>query len=475
MKRMSNTPLCYNEFAFRGKPLKEPPAKSKLLAVKRRLALALRLVMAMATDRLHAAGPWPAETHTAALQIQVGQEFNIQNMSGAYWNATTRTFWVCCNGPGTFWALVEDGLGGWKIDTSGGQPAKWSTGGDMEAICQPDDTQPIVYLMDENGYIRKYDTSTGGTVNLLQSWDISRTDAGPSGGSGPEAITFVPNEWLSRQGFRDATGVLRTGSEGMGGLMFVGHQTGGYVHVFDLNANGSYLYHGKILTSREETADLSFDRATGKLYLWHNIGSNYLEVAELNSTGPVSERKFRTLIEYLGPRTGKLEGIALVSNAVGDDWILMADDGNNPAGEALNLYQHFVPNEDTDADGLPDDWELRFFGSTTVTTATLAGNTDTDGDGATDFQELLSGTDPTSSLSNLRITSFVLSGSDATITWQTVGGRTNVVQSTTSLTTGFTDLSPALPIPGAGDVTVSYTNDDDSTDPARFYRVRTAP
>lgn len=442
--------------------------------MKPRVVLALWLIMAMAANSLHAASPWPAETHTAAMKIQVGQEFNISNMSGAYWNATTRTFWVCCNGPGTFWALVEDGLGGWKIGTSGGQPAKWSTGGDMEAICQPDDTQSIVYLMDEAGYIRKYDTSTGGTVNLLRSWDII-ANAGPNDGSGPEAITFVPNEWLIREGFRDATGVLRTSSQSMGGLMLVGHQTEGYVHVFDLKADGTHLYHGKLLTSKTETADIAFDRCTGKLHIWHNTGSNYLEVAELNSTVVGSERKFRTLIEYLGPRTGNLEGIALVPNAVGDDWILLTDDDNNPAGQALTLYKHFVPNEDTDNDGLPDAWELRYYGSTTVTTGSAAGSTDSDGDGATDYQESLAGTDPTSPISKLRITSLTLNGSNTTLTWQTVGGRSNVVQSTTNLTTGFTDLSPALLIPGTGDVTTSYTHLGGATDPARFYRVRTTP
>ena len=302
--------------------------------------------------------------------------------------------WVCCNGPGTFWALVEDGLGGWKIGTSGGSPARWQTGGDMEGICQPDDSQPIVYLMDETGHIRKYDVSVGGTVNEVQSWNIV-ADAGPNGGSGPEGITFVPDEWLAREGFRDGSGVLRTSSQGMNGLMFVGHQTGGYVHVFDLNAAGTCLYHGKILTSRSETAGLSFDRTSGKLYIWHNTGPNYLEVAELNSTPSGAERRFRTLIEYAGPRGGNLEGIAPVSNLDGDDWIMLTDDDNNPSGEAVTIYKHFRPETDTDHDDLPDDWELRHFGSTTVTT----GAADPDKDGMDNEREHAFGLDPTTGAS----------------------------------------------------------------------------
>ncbi|MES2921172.1 MAG: thrombospondin type 3 repeat-containing protein [Verrucomicrobiota bacterium] len=439
------------------------------------LAIAPFLLMLTQPEPLFAASPWPAESNTLAQKVQVGQTFNVPNMSGACWNANTRTFWVCCNNPGAFWALVEDGLGGWKINTNGSQLAKWSTGGDMEAICQPDDSQPIVYLMDEDGYIRQYNVSNFGVINQPRTWDIRAFASENASGFGPEAITFVPDEWLIREGFRDASGVLRTSSNGMGGLMFVGHQVGGYVHVFDLNPNNNtFSYYGKLLTSQAETADITFDRATGKLYIWHNTGSNYLEVAELNSTVFGAERKFRTMIEYLGPRTGNLEGIAPAFNQVGDDWILMTDDDNNPAGEALTLYKHLVLNEDTDADGLPDDWELRYFGSTVVTTAAIANSTDTDGDGQTDGKELLAGTDPKNALSKLQITSLTLSGNDVTLIWKTAGGRTNVVQTAASLTGIFTDVSPALSIPGTGDVTATYTHVGGGTGPVRFYRVRTA-
>jgi len=348
------------------------------------------MLMSVGAGLLPAASPWPAESHTAAYKLPMLDRHFTKNMSGAYWNATTRTFWVCCNSPGLFWALVEDGSGGWKIATNAnGTKARWKPGGDLEGICQPVDSQPLIYLMDETGYVRQYDVSDFGVVKELRTWDI-RANAGPNGNSGPEAITFVPDAWLRREGFRDASGTLRTSSNGMGGLMFVGHQTGGYVHVFDLNPNNNtFAYHGKIKTSQSETADLAFDRNSGMLYLWHNLGPNYLEVAELNSTPVGNERRFRTLIEYTGPRSGNLEGIALAVNPTGDDWILLADDDND-SGEALTLYKHFHPNKDTDNDGLPDAWELRHFGSTTVTD----GKPDSDGDGQSDLQEFRAGTEP---------------------------------------------------------------------------------
>ncbi len=393
-------------------------------------------------------------------------------MSGDYWNASTRTFWVCCNNPGTFWALRQDPAGNWQIATNAaGTKARWTAGGDLEGICQVDDSTSAVFLLDEDGWIRQYDASSYGVVNQTRAWNITN-NCPEVDGNGPEAITFVPDDWLRREGFRDNSGALRASSNGMGGLMFVGSQIGGYVHVFDLNTNANtFTYCGSNQTSQVETADLAFDRGTGKLYIWHNIGANYLEVAELNSTLNGSVRRLRTLIEYTGPRTGNLEGFALVSTPETNDWCMMTDDGNEN-GEGVTLYRQFRPLEDTDSDSLSDDWELRYFGSTGITD----GHADPDGDGHTDLEEFRAGTDPTNPLSKLSLRSITLDDTNVLIGWQTTGGRTNIVQAASSLTGVFTDLSPPLVIPGSGDALASYLdNGGDTNSPVRFYRIRTAP
>jgi len=426
----------------------------------------------LASNSIFAASPWPAEASGTATNLTgLDPEFT-SDMSGAYWNGSNRTFWVCCNNPGTFWALQQDASGNWQIATNAaGTKARWSAGGDLEGICQVNDSAQAVVLLDEDGWIRQYDVANYGVVNQTRSWDI-RAYCPEVSGNGPEAITFVPDDWLRREGFRDNSGALRSSSNGMGGLMFVGSQIGGYVHVFDLNPSANtFTYCGSNQTSRAETADLAFDRATGKLYIWHNIGANFLEVAELNSTLNGSVRRLRTLIEYTGPRTGNLEGFALVSTPETNDWCLMTDDGNEN-GEGVVLYQQFRPIEDTDNDGLTDDWELRYFGST----ATTDGNADPDGDGQSDLDEFRAGTDPTNALSQLRIYSLTTDDTDVVVRWQTVGGRTNVVQAASSLTGVYTDLSPPLIIPGNGDTLADYFDNGGGTNaPARFYRVRPEP
>jgi uncharacterized lipoprotein YddW (UPF0748 family) len=67
-----------------------------------------------------------------------------------------------------------------------------------------------------------------------------------------------------------------------------------------------------------------------------------------------------------------------------------------------------APDEpDTDNDLLPDSWELRWF--TNLTTAGL--NTDTDGDGLTDREEYILGTDPTHPNPGLTLQAHLASGS----------------------------------------------------------------
>ena len=78
------------------------------------------------------------------------------------------------------------------------------------------------------------------------------------------------------------------------------------------------------------------------------------------------------------------------------------------------------------------------------------------------------------------ITSIVPQGNDVLITWQTVGGETNVIQATTgtsgNYSNNFTDISPII-VPNAGDLTnATYLDTGGATTvPTRYYRVRLVP
>ena len=392
----------------------------------------------LAGSGARAADPWPAESNAAAVKLtSIDAGLNAANWSGAFWNPDARTLWLACNS-GYFWALAENGAGSFQVATNAaGVQAKWSPGGDFEAICQADLAADAVFVMDESGFIREYDVSSYAATNATHAWNI-RSVCTNTANSGGEGIAFVPDEYLRRQHFCDSNGVPYASTNGMGGLMFVGYQQDGCVYAFDLNrGNNTYGFAGRYKTGRTETADLEFDRGSGKLYVWHNTGSNYLEVVELHSVVDGANRRLRQLAEYVGPRTGNLEGFAVVpsaaTNAAGG-CILTDDDNQNQ--EAVTWYRQFQPSDDVDADGLSDGLELWHFGTVTQT----VGSADSDGDRLSNAAEIAAGTDPTNSASALIQYAPAGDAAALVLSWPGAPGRSYAIQSTAELANGFTNV-----------------------------------
>ena len=117
-------------------------------------ALAIAVLGLYSTQSL-AQSPWPAEAYTSAVKLTgVDPEFNTNNMSGACWNPVTRTLWLA-NNYGRFHALVENGAGSFMVATnSSGTKARWAPGGDLEAICQANYTNPFEYAFGKVHLVR---------------------------------------------------------------------------------------------------------------------------------------------------------------------------------------------------------------------------------------------------------------------------------------------------------------------------------
>jgi PKD repeat protein len=124
-------------------------------------------------------------------------------------------------------------------------------------------------------------------------------------------------------------------------------------------------------------------------------------------------------------------------------------------------------------------WQLQYFSCTNCPQA--AESADPDGDGQNNSAEFQAGTNPTNSLSGLRIISTVQRTTDVVVTWTTAGGRTNAVQASGGdasggYTNAFADISGWIIIAGSGDVTTNYVDSGGATNvPARYYRVRLVP
>lgn len=122
-------------------------------------------------------------------------------------------------------------------------------------------------------------------------------------------------------------------------------------------------------------------------------------------------------------------------------------------------------------------WQMEHFTPTQLANpAVSGGNADPDGDGLGNYQEFFAGTNPTNSLSALRITGAARQGADMVITWTSAGVRTNVVQASIDLSLStFIDISGPIIISQSGEVVTNYLHSGGATGSlARFYRVRLA-
>lgn len=123
---------------------------------------------------------------------------------------------------------------------------------------------------------------------------------------------------------------------------------------------------------------------------------------------------------------------------------------------------------DSDGDGLPDDWELLFFGN-----LGRDGTGDFDNDGFRDSSEFLAGTSPTDAQSLLTITRAIPGAGQFTLEWQSVAGKTYRVQYKDTLNVpAWENLAGDVT---AGGATASKTDTATGGIPLRFYRVSLAP
>jgi subtilisin family serine protease len=131
-------------------------------------------------------------------------------------------------------------------------------------------------------------------------------------------------------------------------------------------------------------------------------------------------------------------------------------------GGRLNL-QRIV---DTDTNGLPDWWELQYFGHLTGTDP----NADADHDSMSNLAEWLAGTNPTNANSCLRLMAIPTNNPKAfVVSWPSVAGKYYWLERATNLLTGFnsvvqTNIAATAPTNTATDTAVLPGN-------ARFYRV----
>lgn len=320
--------------------------------------------------------PWPAESLGTAINLtQIegpGTNDFYFDLSGAFWNPKTRRLWLCRNGPtgldSKIWVVREGNGGGYYCDYQNGTRGEWTGFGDLEDITQADLTENTIYaIVEGEERIKEYDVSVYGVAVLRNNWNTSPY-LPLSGSSGAEGIAFIPDANLVSGNFVDQNGNSCVSHNGMGGLMFVAHQNGGRLYVFDLNrSNSQFNFIGSYKTNYVESCALAFDRQSGYLYILHGANHNRLEVTTLASTLNGTERQLNEVITYAPPTDGasaNMEGIGLVSNSdcAGDvrSFFLTIDDGGPGSLFQFRSFPCTV-SADMDLDGVVDGMDVEYF------------------------------------------------------------------------------------------------------------------
>ena len=139
----------------------------------------------------------------------------------------------------------------------------------------------------------------------------------------------------------------------------------------------------------------------------------------------------------------------------------------NTAGRRLELVRLDLTQDDSDADGIPDWWEMLQFDRLDIASE----KSDQDQDGFPDWAEFRAGTNPGDNRSLLRLfTPKITARGQVELKWSSIAARNYAVQGSTNSQTGFTDLfnDPIAATPPVN--SIIDTNAPHST--AYFYRIK---
>lgn len=234
--------------------------------------------------------PWPGGT---AVQTADATGVLGGNMSGLIYEAAIGTtpgvLWAVKNGPGMMFRLLRSGTE-WTPDTSSG----WSSGKTLRypsGTGDPDaegvtftDEGPLggMYVSTErdntasqsgisrNSVLRFDVSGSGTTITATHEWNLTADLPSVGSNLGMEAITWIPDTFLTGAGFFDESkGHAYSPSEYPNhgkGLFFVGLEATGGIYAYALLDGGTFTRIATINSGLVGVMDLAFDRETQDLW-----------------------------------------------------------------------------------------------------------------------------------------------------------------------------------------------------------------
>ncbi|WP_326675380.1 lamin tail domain-containing protein [Streptomyces sp. NBC_01237] len=293
---------------------------------------------------------WPGD---GAVTVADGSNVFGENLSGLSFESAG-VLWAVQNGPSKLYRLVPNGTT-WRPDPAGG----WASGKSLRyagGSGEPD-AEGVVVTPDGMFVATERDNSKGSTsapkilrfnassttssLNATQEWNLTSDLPSLPANAGPEAISWVPDTFLTAHGFRDErTGAAYdpAGYPGHGsGLFFVGVEASGTVYAYALNqSGGGYTRIATITSGFSGVMDLEFEPATGHLWaVCDDTCQGRTSTLDIDAQG-----KFAVTHTYdrpAGMSDYNNEGFAIAPHTTctgGRKAVIWSDDGND-GGHAL--------------------------------------------------------------------------------------------------------------------------------------------
>lgn len=235
-------------------------------------AVALTAVLAL-PGQADAASTWPgsAEVHNADAKDAFGE-----NLSGLSFESPG-VLWAVRNGPGTLYRLTPDGPD-WTPDA--GRDLHYPDGSgdpDAEGVVATADGVFAATERDNDDkdhslqQILRFDPAPSGSPNATGAWNLTPDLPKSEANSGIEAISWIPDSYLTAHGFRDDhTGAAYDPATYAGhgqGLYLVGLETTGAIYAYALDLAGDHYTRVTTFASGlPGVMDLEFEPSTGKLW-----------------------------------------------------------------------------------------------------------------------------------------------------------------------------------------------------------------
>jgi hypothetical protein len=305
--------------------------------------------------------PWPGKNDVKTLDTKAQFTSDLSGLTyepGA--NAASGVLWAVNNLSGTLFRLVQS-ANGFAPDTANG----WSNGKqlhfpdgkggpDAEGVTFGANVADGVYVCSEHDTeasgtsrlsVLRYDVSAAGAeLTASHEWNLTALLPKVGANAGLEAITWVPDTFLTSKGFFDDTKAhayapAEYANHGTG-LFFVGVEETGKIHAFALNHTGSAAtLVATIATPNPGVMGLEFDRDAGNL--WFNCDDtcgNKSGVLGIDTTvGSATLGHFVVRRQFQRPSSlpdSNNEGIAIA-----------------PASECSAGFKRFFWTDDADQDG----------------------------------------------------------------------------------------------------------------------------